>query len=109
MGLPLSEVINSRGPRELEEVGVGPLEQEEAGGMKDGAGLSGGGPARTLLASTMCLKVCWKEFTLNDNCWIDVVPYILPWSMGINMILICSLYVTQIGLDQFSNHLTLEH
>ena len=55
----------------------------------------GGGSARTLLASTRCLKVIWKEFIVNDNCWIDFAPYI-PWSMGIIMILICLLYVTQI-------------
>ena len=29
LGLPLSEVINSRGPLELEEAGVGELELEE--------------------------------------------------------------------------------
>ena len=61
------------GPLELEEAGVCPLEQEEVGGMEDGAG-SGGGSARTLLASTKCLKVSWKEFIVNDNCWIDVAP-----------------------------------
>ena len=72
--------------------------------MEEGAGWSGGGPARKLLASTRCMKVCWKEFIVNDNCWIDVAPYILPWSMGIIMILICVLYVTQIEWDNFSNH-----
>ena len=102
MGLPLFEVINSRGPLELEEAGVGPLEleeagvgpleleeagvgpleQEEVGGMEDGAGSSGGGSARTLLASTRCLKVRWNEFIVNDNCWIDVAPYILVYYLG---------------------------
>ena len=72
--------------------------------MEEGGGWSGGGPARKLLASTRCLKVCWKELIVNDNCWIDVAPYILPWSMGIIMILICLFYVPQIEWDNFSNH-----
>ena len=70
------------GPLELEEAGVGPLKQEEVGGMEDGAGWSGGGSARTLLASTRCLKVSWKEFIVNDNCWIDVAPYLLVYYLG---------------------------
>ena len=46
--------------------------------------MEGGGPARRLLASNRCLQSSWNEFMVNDYCWIDVAPYMLPWSMGIN-------------------------
>ena len=52
--------------------------------------------------SDRCSNPCFLKVSQERK--LVVYTSILPWSMGIIMILICLLYVTQIEWDNLSNH-----